>query len=399
MERSDIVLYHRWSSRADLAALDLVRQELARRGLVFSTVSMPDHRKQCMAQALDGLPLRLMKMHGQELLAWGRETSLLADLSVPMRRGGWGAALSTAVRPFMQVGDRLHGVPVALHKSNCAWFSQAAFQQVGLASPPDNWPAFNAVAERLMAAGIAPLALGGQDWQVCNLFENVVLGLAGADFYRRAFGGQDSAILAGAEMHAVFRQMRLLSTMVDGDYLGRSWEDTAALVAEARAGMQVMGDWARHPFAAPLREGDVLYADAPGTQGCFVFIADFFALFATHGEQVALEALADVLMDAQFQRRFSAAKGALPARMDLLPEPGDRLTCSIQASHRQAVDGGAMLGSLTYQQAAPDHVLDAILPTVYSHFTTSMRDADAVQALASNVHAACAGRAATYSTS
>lgn len=387
MEPSDIVLHHSWNSRADLAALALTRQELERHGLRLSLAPMPD----AGTSASHDVRQRLFKMHGQQVLAAGGQGGALADLSGLAGADTWQAVLSPAVLPFMQVDGGLHGVPVALHKSNCAWFSGAALRRAGVAAPPADWPAFNAMAARLLDAGVAPLALGGQDWQVGNLFENVLLGLGGTRYYRRVMAGQDLAALDEAPMLAAFRQMRMLSTMVDPAYRGRDWESTAALVAQGQAAMQIMGDWARHPCAAAMQAGEVLYQDAPGTQGCFVFIADFFAVAAPRGgleQSDQLATLAAALMQPSFQRHFCAVKGALPARMDIGPETGNALACAIHDSHRHALRGDAMLGSLTYQQAAPDPVRDAMLAVAFEHFTSAMRDDDAVRALATSVRGA-----------
>ena len=73
-------------------------------------------------------------------------------------------------------------------------------EPLGYTEAPKTWEELNALAPKFLAAGIIPLAHGGQAWQEAYMFEAVALGIGGADFYRKALVDLDDATLRGPEM-------------------------------------------------------------------------------------------------------------------------------------------------------------------------------------------------------
>ncbi|TGR72878.1 extracellular solute-binding protein, partial [Mesorhizobium sp. M1C.F.Ca.ET.193.01.1.1] len=95
----------------------------------------------------------------------------------------------------------------------------------------------NEVSEKLLAKGVTPLALGGQPWQELDLFENAVLGIGGADFYRKAVIDEDEAALRSDTMVKVFDQLRKMNKYIDSNYPGRDWNLATQMVIKGEAGM------------------------------------------------------------------------------------------------------------------------------------------------------------------
>lgn len=390
--QADVTFYHRWGAAGELQALDAVTQELAARGRTLAPLPAGAGADQSIEAAIaSGQPAVALKMHGQDLRSWSARPGALADVGSYPGAAQWKAALPEALLPFMVDGVQLHGVPVGMHRANSVWANQAVFERLGMAAP-DSWEAFNAAAEKLKAAGIIPLALGGQDWQEATLFESVVLGMGGPDFYRAALVRNDPAALDSPTMRAVLRQMRLLSTMVDPAYDGRSWTDTAKLVMRGAAAMQIMGEWVKSEFlVAGLRPNqDFLCFPAPGTRGSFLFLSDFVGVFNARepGARAASEALVQVVMDKDVQERFSLAKGSIPARLDVDGARLDACAQSALADRREAIARGTMLGSLTYQHATTDPVKDAIVAVVHAHFHGKLSEAEASRLLREKAGAA-----------
>ena len=50
-----------------------------------------------------------------------------------------------------------------------------------------------ALLDKAKAAGVIPLALGGQNWQEATMFDSVVLSTGGPDFYNKAMNQLDDA--------------------------------------------------------------------------------------------------------------------------------------------------------------------------------------------------------------
>ena len=84
----------------------------------------------------------------------------------------------------MKYQGKYVAAPVNIHRIDWMWINPAVLAKVG-AEVPKTWDEFNAVADKLKAAGITPLAHGGQPWQDATVFETIVLSM-GADFYRKA---------------------------------------------------------------------------------------------------------------------------------------------------------------------------------------------------------------------
>lgn len=399
MERSkgdsgstDMIFYHRWRGRDELAALDALVAGLAAQGLRLEArdVGAGAQAEMPPGALTAAMPVRAIKMHGQELRDWGG-AGALADLGPCPGSGAWRAALPAVLLPFMRNASQSHGVPIGMHRSNWAWANAAVFERAGVALP-SSWEEFNDAAGKFQAIGVLPLALGGQDWQEATLFENVALGIGGPAFYRAALVENDAAAVQSEVMRAVFRQMRLLSGMVDPAYDRRSWPATAALVTRGAAAMQIMGEWVKSEFiSAGMRpQHDFLCFPAPGTQGSFLFVADFIGILASQAGpgDATLAAVLSTLMSKQVQSQFSLAKGSIPARLDVDGTGFDPCARAAMRDRRDAIARDTMLGSLTYQHATTDAIKDAILAVVHAHFHTSMSEAAAVRLMAEKISAA-----------
>eukprot|EP01034_Spumella_vulgaris_P046347 gene46347-57796_t len=55
------------------------------------------------------------------------------------------------------------------------WGSSEALKKAGVTAMPKTWDEFFAAADKLKAAGLIPVAHGGQNWQDFTTFESVVL--------------------------------------------------------------------------------------------------------------------------------------------------------------------------------------------------------------------------------
>ena len=77
------------------------------------------------------------------------------------------------------------------------------------------------------------------------MFETVVLGLGGAEFYQAALVDLDPEALTSDTMIAAFDQMRTMRGYVDPNFSGRDWNLATAMVMNGEAAFQIMGDWAK----------------------------------------------------------------------------------------------------------------------------------------------------------
>jgi glucose/mannose transport system substrate-binding protein len=281
---------------------------------------------------LGGKPPTVMQWHLGLSLAQLAGKGLLADVEEVARADDWDAVLPPLIATNAKFNGKYVAIPVAIHGENWLWTNPQVLAAAGVEAPV-SWEAFNTAAPKIRQAGYIPLAVGGQGWQQVIIFSDVVLGLGGAEFWRRALVDLDESALAGPKMVEVFSQLARIREMVDPGASNRDWNETARLVITGAAAMQLMGDWAKGEFAAAglAPEHDFDCALAPGAQSAYVIAADAFAVprIADAAQRQGQLLMARVAMAPEVQREFSFAKGSIPPRQDVAPATFD--ACSQKA--------------------------------------------------------------------
>jgi glucose/mannose transport system substrate-binding protein len=255
---------------------------------------------------------------------------------------------------------------------------------------PTTWDAFNDTADKLLAAGITPLAHGGQPWQDATLFEVVALGLGGADFYRKALVELDMEALESDTMVAVFDQMRRLRGYVDDNFSGRDWNLATAMVMNGEAAFQIMGDWAKGEFLAAGKVPGEDFLCTPAPSDGYILNSDSFAMFEVEGEDriAGQKVLASLIMSEDFQETFNLAKGSIPARIGV---PRDQFDiCAIRSMDDVAAanEAGTLVPSMAHEMAVPRSIRGEFLDVVTEHFNSDMSSADAVKSLVAAIERA-----------
>ena len=80
---------------------------------------------------------------------------------------------------------------------------------------PKTFDDFVALLDKAKAAGVIPLALGGQPWQEATMFDSVVASTGGIDFYKKAFIDLDESALKSDTMKKAFDNLAKLRAYVD----------------------------------------------------------------------------------------------------------------------------------------------------------------------------------------
>jgi len=231
------------------------------------------------------------------------------------------------------------------------------------------------------------LAHGGQNWQDFTVFESVLLGVGGADFYKKTMVQMDPAALNSATMDKVLETFRRVKGTTDKNAPGRDWNLATAMVIKGEAGMQLMGDWAKGEFiAAGKAPGkDFICAAAPGTAKAFTFNIDSFALFKLKNaaNQQAQRDFASSVMSPAFQELFNLNKGSIPVRIDLKMDKFDDCAKASNADFLATAKSGALVPSVAHGMALPSAVEGAIKDVVSQFWNNdTMTVAQAKQRLA-----------------
>lgn len=385
---------HYWTSGGEARAVAALQQEFEAAGGTWIDAPVAGGGGDAQAtvlraRVLAGDPPTAVQIKGPNIQDWAAEGAL-ANLDEVAAAEGWDDILPPLLRDIVTYEGHYVAVPVNIHRVNWLWVNPALLEQVGVAVPT-TWDEFNAAADALLAAGITPLAHGGQPWQDATVFETVVLGLGGADFYRQALVDLDPDALTSDTMIAVFEQMRRLSGYVDPNFPGREWNLATRMVMNGEAAMQIMGDWAKGEFAAAeLQPGsDYLCVPTPGAAG-YILNSDSFAFFKVEGEDriAGQRLLASLILGTDFQETFNLFKGSIPARNDVPPDAFDACAVRSMDDLAQAVASDSLVPSMAHEIAIGRAARGAFLDVVTEHFNSDMSAEEAVERLVEEVELA-----------
>lgn len=377
---------HWWTSGGEARAVAVLQQEFASRGGTWTDMPVAggggDAAMTALrARVLAGNAPAAVQLKGPAIQEWYEE-GVLADISEVAEAQGWADILPEAIAQHMMCEDTWCAAPVNVHRVDWIWANAAVLQRAGV-TMPTTWEEFNEAARILQAQGIIPLAHGGQAWQDATVFETVVLGLGGPEFYQAALVDLDPEALGSDTMRAVFDQMRTLRGFVDPNFAGRDWNLATAMVMNGEAAFQIMGDWAKGEFvAAGLTAGvDFLCASTPGAG--YLYNVDSFAMFDVEGEdrQAGQALLAELIVGETFQVAFNLNKGSIPVRTDIDMTQFDSCAQTSAAEMNASAAEGTLLPSYAHGMALRGAQAGAITDVVTAHFNSDMSSEEAVSRL------------------
>jgi glucose/mannose transport system substrate-binding protein len=381
---------HYWTSGGEARSVAVLQEEFAANGGTWTDMPVAggggDAAMTALrARVLSGNPPTAVQLKGPAIQEWYAE-GVLADISAVAEAEGWADLLPASIAAHMQCDGTWCAAPVNVHRVDWIWANAEILSANGI-EMPTTWEGFNAAAETLMAAGIIPLAHGGQAWQDATVFEAVALGVGGPEFYQQALVDLDPEALTSDTMVAVFDQMRIMRGFVDPNFSGRDWNLATAMVMNGEAAFQIMGDWAKGEFIAGGQEPgvDFLCASTPGDG--YLYNVDSFAMFAVEGEdkQAGQALLAELVMGQSFQEVFNLNKGSIPARTDVSLDAFDSCAQTSAADMASTSEAGTLLPSYAHGMALFGAQSGAITDVVTAHFNSDMTSQDAVQMLADAV--------------
>ena len=297
----------------------------------------------------------------------------------------WDALLSPQVANHMKCDGftKYCAAPVNIHRIDWFWANKKVLDANGL-KMPTSWDEFNAAAKKLKAAGIIPLAHGGQPWQDATVFEAVALGIGGNEFYQKAIVDLDMNALGSSTMVKVFDQMRILQGFTDEGMPGRDWNVATGMVMNGKAAFQIMGDWAKGEFAnAGLKPGEDYYClPTPSNHG-YLYNVDSFIFFSVKGKNKieGQKLLASLMMGKNFQKVFNLYKGSIPARLDVPMDEFDLCAKGSAADLNYSAMTGGLLPSFAHGMALKLAQKGAIQDVVTEHFNSDMSSQEAASRL------------------
>lgn len=249
------------------------------------------------------------------------EQGMLNPMDEVARRDGWDKFLPETVLNAVRVKGHYYAVPVNIHMPTWIWYSKAAFKKAGIQAEPRSMDELFAALDKLKAAGLIGLAHGGQPWQDNIVFTAVLVNVGGRDLYLKVLRDRDPQAIQSDAFRHVLQTFKRLQSYVDKGSPGRNWNDATALLITGKAGVQVMGDWAKGEFSLAQQVAGKDYGCIAGFGNAspYVIQGDVFVFPKSANPQVvkAQQLLATVATNPATQVAFSMRKGSIPIRTDV----------------------------------------------------------------------------------
>ena len=389
-----VEVLHWWTSGGEAAALNVLKDDLESQGVAWTDMPVAGGGgEQAMtvlrARVTAGNAPTAVQGLGFDIIDWANQGAL-ANLNDVAAAEGWDAVVPAALQQFAKVDGAWVSAPVNVHSTNWVWANKSVLDANGIAIP-ETWEDFVAALETLSAAGVTPIAHGGQPWQDATVFDSVAMSTLGPDGYQAAFIDLDADALSSDAMQEAFDRMAVIRANVDDNFSGRDWNLATAMVINGEAGFQMMGDWAKGEFlnAGQTPGEDFLCFRFPGTQDQVTFNADQFMMF-DQGGSVSSEqaALASAILSPSFQSAFNVVKGSVPARTDVSDEAFDACGKQGMADLAAAASSGNLFGSMAHGHANEAAVKNAMYDVITAHFNGEFDSAEAVDELVTAVEIA-----------
>jgi len=366
-QAGEVEVLHWWTSGGEAKAASALKSTMQQKGHTWKDFAVAggggDSAMTVLkSRVVSGNAPAAAQIKGPALQEWAQE-GVLANIDDVAKAEKWDDLLPKVVADGMKYKGHYIAAPVNVHRVNWLWINPDALKKAN-AKVPTTWDEFFVTAEALKKAGIIPVAHGGQNWQDFTTFESVVLGLEGAEFYRKALVQLDGPSLQSAQMTKALETFRKVKAYTDPNSNGRDWNLATAMVIKGEAGMQLMGDWAKGEFLAANKVPgkDFLCVAAPGSAKSFTYNIDSFAFFQLKNpaNQKAQKDLAAAIMSPDFQELFNLNKGSIPVRLGMKLDKFDDCAKQSAKDFVESSKTGTLVPSIAHGMAVKPAIEGAI---------------------------------------
>jgi glucose/mannose transport system substrate-binding protein len=161
------------------------------------------------------------------------------------------------------------------------------------------------------------------------IFESMLLGLKGPDFYHKTFEALEFSALRSSDMVDVFENFNQLRPMLNG-FKYANWEEAGSALSAGRGAVMFSGSWSGPTFSDMNGQivEHIMCEPLPEASATFLYNLNSVVLFK--GTQVAQAAsFANSIFSEHLLTDLNVNQGSIPARLDISPWGFDR--CSVRA--------------------------------------------------------------------
>jgi len=300
-----------------------------------------------------GKPPDSFQVHaGQELISTWVKADKMEPITSIWNSEGWDSVMPKDLKTIVSKGSDVWSVPVNVHRGNALWVNLAKAGSAITPGTGNNLDNFLSALGKAKAAGMAaPLALGSKgNWQVTMLFENNLVAVGGANFYRGLFTGASS--WTDPNIKTALNYVKSMLNYVNSDNATIDWDQASGRVQAGTSVVTIMGDWAKGYFTANNWKPDTDFTGiaSPGTEKTYMIVCDTFGLPKGAPDRANAVNWIKVCGSQEGQAAFNPKKGSIPARTDVSPSIFDSIAQKFIAEFKT----DSLTPSIAHGSAAPE---------------------------------------------
>lgn len=385
---AELIVYHGWSTKAEVAALNVLQDALKEKGHSWKDLAIPHNsgvNVSLVNLVTGGEPPNAFVNSDPGVYRDLAGLGLTRDLTQYYDEIGATQNFYPIIRELSTVDGQMVKIPLFMHIDGMVYWNKEVAAKAGV--DPTAWKSVDEMIadfQKVKDAGFVAAAVGGQAFQVGYLFHAMLAATAGPEIYNRMYGAEvDPTVFDTPEVRKAIEIVRVFSEQATPESENRPWNETTNTVIAGQALFHIMGDWMKGEWLAAGKVPGVDFGCEviPGSKAVAV-TSDAMGVLGGQAEEIdkAELDLVAAFVDPVVSAKANQQKGATSPRSDAPAEYLD--ACNQVAMDALNVPNG--------QVANPFNITDtdwhnAIWTVMYNFWSDKAQTTDdAVEALKDN---------------
>jgi glucose/mannose transport system substrate-binding protein len=273
----ELIVYHGWSTKAEVAALNVLQEALNAKGHTWKDLAIPHNsgvNVSLVNLVTGGEPPNAFVNSDPGVFRDLDGLGLSRDLTAFYDEIGATQNFFPIIRELSSVDGKMVKIPLFMHIDGMVYWNKEVAAKAGV--DPAAWKSVDEMIadfDKVKAAGFVAAAVGGQAFQVGYLFHAMLAATAGPDIYNRMYRDPvDPTVFDTPEVRKAIEIVRVFSQQATPEAENRPWNETTNTVIAGQALFHIMGDWMKGEWIAAGKVPGVDFGCAviPGTKAVSV---------------------------------------------------------------------------------------------------------------------------------